>query len=296
MAKGKEQRTLLKGRELMSMYHYREYFFTKTKTGESAWDSASYRSGEKLYDRDNAKHVFRKDNVDIVAYSNIYLPDGCPERLRDRQTLWDEIMVAEKNKNAQWGHEYELSFSNELSFEQCKEITERFIAEQLTKKGMICDANIHWKEGNHHVHITTPTRPFDLEKDAFGAKSKKVDGKKISLVSDWYDRESLKERRKMWADLQNEYLSPDKQVSEKSYKDQGIEKTPRRFLSRGDYEALKDITNGKDISERHLSHPETLISILEDRRKTLDTELIKLQDGIKESQKDEKSQEDKKKI
>ena len=70
--------------------------------GRSATAAAAYRSGQQVVDeRTGAVH-------DYTGKSDIYgceilLPEGAPERLGDRTSLWNEV---ERNGKAQRLHSY----------------------------------------------------------------------------------------------------------------------------------------------------------------------------------------------
>src|SRR3546814_5432676 len=81
--------------------------------GSSAVASAAYRAAERLHDdRLGRDHDF--SNKAGVVHSEIMLPDGAPERLNDRATLWNEVEGAEKRKDAQLAREVEFSIPREL--------------------------------------------------------------------------------------------------------------------------------------------------------------------------------------
>ena len=52
-----------------------------------------------------------------LAYAEILLPENA-ERLKDRQTLWNEVERVEKRKDARLSREVELALPKELNFEQ----------------------------------------------------------------------------------------------------------------------------------------------------------------------------------
>src|SRR3546814_8864222 len=76
--------------------------------GSSAVASAAYRAAERLHDdRLGRDHDF--SNKAGVVHSEILAPEGAPERLNDRATLWNEVEAGEKRKDAQLAREVEFS-------------------------------------------------------------------------------------------------------------------------------------------------------------------------------------------
>ena len=53
-----------------------------------------------------------------VVHSEVMLPEGAPERLRDRETLWNEVEATEKRKDAQLAREVEFAIPREMTKEQ----------------------------------------------------------------------------------------------------------------------------------------------------------------------------------
>lgn len=257
-------------------FRYSEKFFTKgTKNGNSgAIAKASYRAAEKLQDTTwQYKTINDRSNKEHIAYKCIHTPEGTPERLVDRETLWNEVMAVEKAKNSTYAREIELSFDNNMTLDECTQSLEKWIKENLTDRGYIADACIHWKDGNHHAHIMTPDRTYNIEKDQWDPKASKayeviynnesvicrtkaeLDKLKQDLESqnvtykekqkkvrhdNMRDKSIFQHRRDSWAEYQNEILSERglPLVSSKNLESQGLQKG-RKYLSRKSYEKYK---------------------------------------------------------
>ena len=83
----------------MAIYHFSAKVISRV-SGSSAVASAAYRAAERLHDdRLGRNHDF--SNKAGVVHSDIMLPEGAPERLNDRATLWNEVEAGEKRKDAQ---------------------------------------------------------------------------------------------------------------------------------------------------------------------------------------------------
>ncbi len=85
----------------MACYHFTLKPVSRGK-GAGVVRKVAYHSGEKLSDLYyGGIHDYRwKDGV---MYKEIFLPPHAPERLQDRETLWNEVEQVEKNKRAQLG-------------------------------------------------------------------------------------------------------------------------------------------------------------------------------------------------
>ena len=224
-------------------------------SGKSAVASASYRAGEKLEDLETGlTHDYTRKKE--IAYSEIFLCKNAPKEYKDRATLWNAVEQVEKQSNARLAREWEVALPNELTLEQSKELVKEF-AQSLVDEGMCVDANIHWKEGNHHAHIMATVRAIK-ENGEWAPKTKKVYdrdvyGEKIPLIdkktglqkvdkqnrkqwkcykddyTDWNKREKVEEWRSRWAEHCNIALEKAQsvdRVDHRSYAAQGKEILP----------------------------------------------------------------------
>ncbi|MCE3519825.1 MobA/MobL family protein, partial [Escherichia coli] len=115
----------------MAIYHFSAKVISRAN-GSSAVASAAYRSASELHDdRLGRDHDF--SNKAGVVHSEIMLPEGAPERLNDRATLWNEVEAGEKRKDAQFAREVEFSIPRELSEQQGVQPSARFCAEAVCR-------------------------------------------------------------------------------------------------------------------------------------------------------------------
>src|SRR3546814_5802394 len=97
--------------------------------------SAAYRAAERLHDdRLGRDHDF--SNKAGVVHSEIFAPEGAPERLNDRATLWNEVEAGEKRKDAQLAREVEFSIPRELNQQQGIQHARDFVEKQFVERGM----------------------------------------------------------------------------------------------------------------------------------------------------------------
>lgn len=242
----------------MAIYHCSVKNISRS-SGKSAVASASYRSGEKLYDEEQGKTFSYVKNE--VVYSEIFLCKNAPREYQDRENLWNAVEQIEKQSNARLAREWEVAIPNELTLEQSKELIKGY-AQSLADEGMCVDANIHWKDGNHHAHIMGTVRAIN-EKGEWSAKTRKVydldeKGQKIPQIdkktglqkvdkqnrkqwkshkedfTDWNKQEKVEEWRERWADHCNRSLE----------KAQSLERVDHRSFERQEIERIPTIHEG----------------------------------------------------
>ena len=94
----------------MALYHFNVTQVSRGK-GQSSVASASYISGEKLYDKYYGKtHDYT--HKEGVLYTEVLLPEYAPERLKDRETLWNEVEEIEKHPKAQLCYSFNFALQN----------------------------------------------------------------------------------------------------------------------------------------------------------------------------------------
>ncbi len=232
----------------MAIYHFSAKLIGRAK-GSSAVAAAAYRSASKLFDeRISRSHNF--SNKAGVVHSEVMLPEGAPERWRDRQTLWNEVEVGEKRKDAQLAREVEFAIPKELSQKDGIALARAFVQREFVDKGMVADLNVHWDIGKNgepkpHAHVMLTLR--EAGPDGFGAK-----------VRDWNRVNALGEWRKDWSRDVNRRLAElgiDVRVDHRSFKDQGIDLEPQGKI--GPAAAAKD--GRREYAERVENHRQIAI-------------------------------------
>src|SRR3546814_5359642 len=207
----------------MAIYHFSAKVISRAN-GSSAVASAAYRAAERLHDdRLGRDHDF--SNKAGVVHSEILAPEGAPERLNDRATLWNEVEAGEKRKDAQLAREVEFSIPRELNQQQGIQLARDFVEKQFVERGMVADMNVHWdmgKEGQPkpHAHVMLSMRAVGPE--GFGQK-----------VREWNSTERLQEWRVAWADHVNERLAEldiDARIDHRTLEAQGIDLEPQHKI------------------------------------------------------------------
>ena len=186
----------------MAIYHFSAKVVSRAN-GSSAVASAAYRSASELHDvRLGRDHDF--SNKAGVIHSEVMLPEGAPERLNDRSTLWNEVEAGEKRKDAQLAREVEFSIPREMNEKQGVALAQDFVKKQFVDRGMVADLNVHWdkaKDGTPkpHAHVMLAMR--DVGPEGFGKKNR-----------DWNSTELLKDWREAWSAHVNERMAELEQV------------------------------------------------------------------------------------
>ena len=207
----------------MAIYHFSAKVVSRAN-GSSAVASAAYRSASELFDeRLGRDHDF--SNKAGVIHSEVMLPEGAPERLNDRSTLWNEVEAGEKRKDAQLAREVEFSIPREMSEKQGVALAQDFVKTQFVDRGMVVDLNVHWdkaKDGTPkpHAHVMLAMR--DVGPEGFGQKNR-----------DWNSTELLKDWREAWSAHVNEHMAElglEGRIDHRSYEAQGIELEPQHKI------------------------------------------------------------------
>ena len=233
----------------MALYHFSVKQVSRGK-GQTVVNSAAYISGQKLYN-DYYGQVHDYTRKSGVMFTEILKPDYVPERLSDRETLWNEVERAEKGKRAQLAYSFDIALQNELTLEENIQLAREFCQEQFVARGMIVDLAVHEgksKDGdepdNPHFHVLAPIRPF-TEEGIWGNKQKREyvldeEGNRIKdakgkyvfnavSTTGWNDPELLKEWRKAWTEKVNDKFREchmAARIDHRSYKEQGIDLIP----------------------------------------------------------------------
>ena len=204
----------------MAIFHFSAKVIGRG-TGRSAVAAAAYRAAERLHDeRLDRDHDFT--NKSGVVHSEVLLPDGAPERLSDRATLWNEVEATEKRKDAQLSREVEFAIPREMNQHQGIELARDFVQREFVDRGMIADLNVHWDIGadgmaKPHAHVMLTMR--EVGEDGFGTK-----------VRDWNRTELVEQWRERWAEHVNQRLAEldiDARIDHRSLEAQGIALEPQ---------------------------------------------------------------------
>lgn len=251
--------------------------------GGSVIAKSAYNSGSKLEDKKtNEVHDYSSKmtdrNIELVdkngiktiknieknvAHSVLIVPKIADKIAVDREQFWNDIELIEKSSKAQLGVEIDVMFPNGLSADQRIKLVEDYSQELADRYNVLVDVNIHRphthiqkKDGqvleitkdNHHAHILLSSREIIQNNDNSYSLSKRKNWGLWStgecLKKGLNGRgDELKYKRKLWADLANDLLPDNLKITEKSYREQGINQLPKMKLGKSLY---RDILKGKN--------------------------------------------------
>ena len=167
-------------------------------TWYSAVKAASYISGERLYDaraKEYANYGWRKD----VAHSEILAPEGTPDYLQNRQTLWNKVEECETRKDSQLARSLIIGMPHELNHQERVDLLRGFVQENFVSQGMIADIALHMPdleksadERHHHAHVLLTLRKVGN------------DGFYRTKTREWNSNQNAVQWRKSWAEHQNQ--------------------------------------------------------------------------------------------
>lgn len=247
----------------MAIYHFSVKVISRA-TGASAVASAAYRSASRLHDeRLDRDHDFT--NKSGVVHSEIILPDGAPEQLADRATLWNAVEAGEKRKDAQLSREVEFAIPREMDQAQGIALARDFVQREMVDRGMVADLNVHWDisaDGlaKPHAHVMLSMR--EVGEDGFGAK-----------VRDWNRTELVEHWREAWADHVNERLAQldiDARIDHRSLEDQGIDLEPQHKIGPAAGRMAGEGVETERLEDHHRIARENGEKIIADPRIALD--------------------------
>ena len=69
------------------------------------------------------------------------MPDDAPERLSERDRLWNEVEAVEKRKDTQLSREIELALPREMNEAQGIALARDFVQAEFVSRGMVADLN-----------------------------------------------------------------------------------------------------------------------------------------------------------
>ena len=232
----------------MSLYHLHVSRISRS-AGQSVVASASYRSGEKLQDHYYGETHDYTHKGGIIC-SDIMAPEYVPQRLKNRETLWNEVEQIEKHPKAQLAYSFDIALQTEFSMEENIALARQFIKENFIAKGMIADMAVHVpeKDGgirNPHFHVMCPIRPITLQGewgekqhreyilDENGEVKRDPFGKSMFNAvptTDWGRPETLEDWREKWAKMVNEEFRKKgmtERIDHQSYIEREINQVPQ---------------------------------------------------------------------
>jgi len=212
-----------------------------------------------LVDSDGTKYtqVIEKN----VIHTALITPTLAGELAVTREGFWNDIERIETRKNAQLGTEIDVMFPDGITADQRIVLAERYAQTLSDRYNVLVDVAIHRPHShekhvgevevveltsrNFHAHILLSSREIvaDVEGYALSARKNWLQWSTEERLSKGLNGrgDELKYQRTLWADMANELLPENKTISEKSYRELGINHLPKMKLGKSLY---KDILKG----------------------------------------------------
>lgn len=185
----------LNGQSGLAAAAYRRAERFERNDTHSVTHAAAYRRAQQL---GNDGQVFDYRSKIGVAWTGIRAPSKTPGAYLEPQTLWNTVERIEHRKNARLTKELIIALPHQVDLKTQVAMLDRFIAANLTPRGMIADIAIHRPPIEHggdprnwHAHVLIPDRP--MTPDGFAAKKDRS----------WNAKDTLLTWRKAWADTHN---------------------------------------------------------------------------------------------
>lgn len=213
-----------------------------------------------LVDSDGTKYtqVIEKN----VMHTALITPTLAGDLAVTREGFWNDIERIETRKNAQLGTEIDVMFPDGITADQRIVLAERYAQTLSDRYNVLVDVAIHRPHShekhvgevevveltsrNFHAHILLSSREIvaDVEGYALSARKNWLQWSTEERLSKGLNGrgDELKYQRQLWADMANKLLPENKSISEKSYREQGINRLPKMKLGKSLY---KDILKGK---------------------------------------------------
>ena len=144
----------------MAIYHNEVKMITRGE-GRSACAASAYISCSAIYhDYDGIQHDYTRKSG--LVWEQVFLPSMALVAWQDRETLWNAVEAAEKEKDNRLGREHVVALPIELDKQGWISLLTDCIQTQFVAEGMCVDVAIHDLDGhNPHAHIITTVRPLN---------------------------------------------------------------------------------------------------------------------------------------
>ena len=220
----------------MAIYHLSTKPISRS-SGRSAVASIAYRAGIAITDERLGK-TYDYTKRHGVLWTGLATPNDVKI---DRNELWNLAEKSENRSNSRTAREIVINIPHELmqGDQGTGSMLAHEFASQLSKKYQVAvDVAVHApdKQGdnrNFHAHLLLTTRKLEQDRDG---KIRLTDKSQLEMSNTQLkqagllsNQDELKEIRKAWADLTNEYLAEHgiaERIDHRSHKDRGLDTLP----------------------------------------------------------------------
>lgn len=241
----------------MAIYHLSMRNVTRT-SGKSFISYVAYVNGEKMKDPESGK-TYNRTSKDEVKEHGVMLCKNAPADWENKETLWTEVLKKETRSNSRIAKDFNVALFREFDHDENLECLKE-LAAKLTEYGVCVNWSFHDKDDNPHGHLLTTCRPID-ENGNWGARQRAAykldqDGNRIPVIDkttgeqkkgkkgdlQWkrvtepvgaFDQKDFIEQlRSDWEEIARRHGV---EIDHRSYKRQGLDKTPTIHVGRGKY-------------------------------------------------------------
>ncbi len=210
----------------MAIYHLRLGMVQRSK-GQSVVAVAADRARVRLRDErlDQIMAPLPAKRGTAPVFSEVLLPDGAPERFRDRGTLWNAVEAGERRRDAGVAREVEFALPFELTQEQSVALACAYVRAAFVADGMMADLNVHWAvrdDGQPKPYAQVLLTCRRHGPCGFGLKERV-----------WNDRATALEWRRLWAEMANACLAAHghaARIDHRSHAERGIALEPQNKI------------------------------------------------------------------
>lgn len=220
----------------MAIYHLSTKPISRS-SGRSAVASIAYRAGIEIADERQGK-TYNYTKRSGVLWTGLATPNGLQI---DRAELWNLAEKTETRSNSRTAREIVINIPYELmTGDQAtgKMLAYEFAANLSDKYGVAVDVAVHApdRQGdnrNYHAHLLLTTRKLErLESGAIALTAKsqlEMSNSQLKQAGLLSNQDELKEIRKAWAELANDYLAKhgiNERIDHRSHADRGLNTLP----------------------------------------------------------------------
>ena len=220
----------------MAIYHLSTKPISRS-SGRSAVASIAYRAGIAITDERLGK-TYDYSKRHGVLWTGLATPNDVKI---NRNELWNLAEKSENRSNSRTAREIVINIPHELmqgDLGTGNMLAHEFASQLSEKYQVAVDVAVHApdKQGdnrNFHAHLLLTTRKIEQDRhgnikltDKSQLEMSNTQLKQAGLLS---NQDELKEIRKAWADLTNEYLAEhgiDERIDHRSHKDRGLDTLP----------------------------------------------------------------------
>ncbi|KAA0930175.1 MobA/MobL family protein [Psychrobacter sp. ANT_H59] len=232
-----------------------------TKTGV-VHDYKSKAEDKTLHLIDSDEHKYTKIIKKNLVHSALITPAIAGNIVVTREDFWNTLEQIETRKNAQFGTEIDVMFPDGISDQKRIELVESYSQVLADRYNVLVDVSVHRPHSheqqksdgtvvelttnNFHAHILLSSREIVRDKTGgYGLSTRKnwlqwsTEERLLKGLNGRGDE--LRYLRVLWADMANKLLPENKAITEKSYREQGINRLPKMKLGKSLY---KDMLKG----------------------------------------------------